>query len=364
MYVVAKEMALTWGSPNWLWLLCLIPWLIGGLLLNARWRNRTTAHFGKASTVSPLITGKPYWWRWLHGLLFIISLALIIIAIASPQYGSRTRVLKKQGIDVVIALDFSKSMLAQDVHPSRIERAKSELNLILNDLKGDRVGLVAFAGETIEFPMTVDYSAIRLFLRDLDPMDLPVGGTAIGKALIAAKRLIERSTLHSDNPNGTETHKRARVVILMTDGEDHAGNPIAAAEELKQAGIKVYSIGIGSRTGQPIPVYAEDGTLVDHMKDRSGQLVMTSLSHQNEQVLKCIASITGGDYISAPEGTVGITEIQRALNQFQKSEQQSRHVTVYENRFAIVLLPGFLLLVLEALLPEAWFFTRRKKRET
>jgi Ca-activated chloride channel family protein len=315
--------------------------------------------FGKPETLVPLIAGRAQWWRLTRALLVLTGVALVIVAFAGPQYGSRTRVLRKRGIDVVIALDFSKSMLAQDVHPSRIKRAKAELEQLLSDLDGDRVGLVAFAGDAMAFPMTVDYSAVRLFLRDLGPMDMPVGGTAIGKALIASKRLIESS--NEGREDETAPALRSKVVLLLTDGEDHEGDPIAAAEELKAAGIKVYTVGIGSNSGEPIPSYTADGTLAGHMKDSDGRLVMTSLSAENEETLREIASMTGGEYVRADEGTVGVLQIRRELAKLQASERKARRVTVHENRFALVLLPAFLLIVLEGLLPEAWI-VRRKKR--
>lgn len=352
---------MSWADPHALWLLALLPLGIAGLWWSAARRKRSTEMFGRSTTVEPLIAGRAQWWRATRALLMTFGVALTIIALAGPQYGSRTQVLRKRGIDIVIALDFSKSMLARDVHPSRIKRAKAELERLLSELDGDRVGLVAFAGEAMAFPMTVDYSAIGLFLRDLGPMDMPVGGTAIGKALIAARRLIESSS----QPRGDESGAppRSRVVILLTDGEDHEGDPIAAAEELKSSGIKVYAVGIGSGTGEPIPTYAADGTLTGHMKDAEGRLIMTSLSPQNEETLERIASITEGVYVKAEEGTVGMEEIRSELAKLQASEQKARRVTVHENRFALALLPAFLLIVLEGLLPEAWV-VRRRRRES
>jgi len=349
----------TWADERALWLLLLVPVVLGAYAWAARRRQRATATFGDDDTLAPLIVGSGQWWRFARALLWIVGFTLLVVAFAGPQYGSRTRVLRKRGIDVVIALDFSKSMLAQDVHPSRIKRAKAELARLLGDLDGDRVGLVAFAGDAMAFPMTVDYSAIRLFLRDLSPIDMPVGGTAIGKALVASKRLIERSTESRDDPN--DPTRRAKVVILFTDGEDHQGDPIAAAEELKAAGIQVYAVGIGSPNGEPIPSYTADGTLTGHMKHRDGRLVMTSLSPENEEVLKEIAQITGGQYVRAREGTVGVDQIRAAIGKLQATEQKARRVTVHENRFALVLLPAFLLVVLEGLLPEAWVVRRRRR---
>lgn len=350
---------MTWADPKLLWLLALLPAAVAALWWNAARRQRATELFGKRGTVEPLIAGRAKWWRRTRATLWVVGTALVIIAIAGPQYGSRTRVLRKRGIDIVIALDFSKSMLARDVHPSRIKRAKGELERLLADLDGDRVGLVAFAGDAMAFPMTVDYSAVRLFLRDLGPMDMPVGGTAIGKALIASKRLIESSNEGRSNEGNPDA--RSRVVILLTDGEDHEGDPVAAAEELKAAGIKIYAVGIGSGGGEPIPSYTSDGTLTGHLKDKDGRLVMTALSPENESTLQEIASITGGEYVRAEEGTVGVTEIRAELAMLQASERKARRVTVHENRFALALLPGFLLILLEAILPEAWIVRRRRR---
>jgi len=350
---------MSWADPRSLWLLALLPVAIAALWWGSARRQRATEIFGKKATVENLILGRSRWWRLARAALLLVGTALVIVAFAGPQYGSRTRVLRKRGIDIVIALDFSKSMLAQDVHPSRIKRAKGELEHLLSDLDGDRVGLVAFAGDAMAFPMTVDYSAVRLFLRDLGPMDMPVGGTAIGKALIASKRLIESSNESRDEESGPD--QRSKVVLLLTDGEDHEGDPLAAAKELSEAGIKVYAVGIGAGSGEPIPSYTADGTLVGHMKDADGRLIMTSLSPENEDTLKRIASITGGEYVRAEEGTVGMSQIRGELAKLQASERKARRVTVHENRFALVLLPGFLLIVLEAILPEAWIVRRRRR---
>jgi Ca-activated chloride channel family protein len=350
---------MSWANPDALWLLALIPVAVAALGWHAARRRRATESFGNDATLEPLIAGRARWWRTTRAVLALLGISLAIVAFAGPQYGSRTRVLRKRGIDIVIALDFSKSMLAKDVHPSRIKRAKAELDVLLNDLDGDRVGLVAFAGDAMAFPMTVDYSAIRLFLRDLGPMDMPVGGTAIGKSLISAKRLIESSTVGRGDQS--DASPRSRVVILLTDGEDHEGDPIAAAEELEEAGIQVYAVGIGSSSGEPIPSYTADGTFIGHVKDADGRLVMTALTAENEATLQEIASITGGQYVRAEEGTVGVRQIRRELAKLQASEQKARRVTVHENRFALVLLPAFLLLVLEGILPEAWILRRRRR---
>jgi Ca-activated chloride channel family protein len=237
-------------------------------------------------------------------------------------------------------------MLAQDVRPSRIERAKAELTQFISELGGDRIGLVAFAGETMTFPMTIDYAAAALFFRELGPYDMPVGGTAIGRALTAAKRLLERST----PPKGND---RARVVILMTDGEDHEGDPVAAAKELAEMGAQVFVVALGSRSGEAVPTYGDDGTWTGYAHDQEGNQVVSVLSEDAEARLREIADVTGGQYIAPRRGDVGMHEIRAQMQRMKQSEIEARRVTVHEERYALVLLLAFLLVVLEALLPEA-----------
>jgi Ca-activated chloride channel homolog len=250
-----------------------------------------------------------------------------------------------------VVVDFSQIIPAQDVRPSRIERAKAELTRFISRLGGDRVGLVAFAGETMEFPMTVDHGAAALFFRQLTPYDMPVGGTAIGRALTAAQRLLERA----DRDAKTDKNKRTKVVILMTDGEDHEGDPVKAAEELKAIGAKVFVVALGSRSGEPIPTYAEDGTWTGYMRDQSGNPILSTLTKEAETQLKKVAQITEGEYFEPRKGSVGMEEITAAMRKMKQSELKARRVTVHEERYALVLLLAFLLIVLEALLPEAWY---------
>jgi Ca-activated chloride channel family protein len=212
----------------------------------------------------------------------------------------------------------------------------------------------------MEFPMTVDYSAASLFFRDLGPYDMPVGGTAIGRALTAAKRLLERSTTQTTEGDKSQ---RARVVILLTDGEDHEGDPVAAAEELAKIGARVYAVGIGTRTGEPIPTYTDDGTWTGYMRDQNGSPVLTALTGDNEAQLKKIAQATGGKYFAAGRGSVGLDQIRAEVRRMKQSELKARKVTVHEERYAPVLLIAFLLVLLEALLPEALFARAASRRK-
>jgi Ca-activated chloride channel family protein len=354
---------MTWHAPWILWLLALVPLIGVALLWGYRLRMQAAERFGADSARKRLLQGRSSGLRAARAVLVLLGIACAIVALARPQYGSRTRMLRKRGIDVVVALDFSKSMLARDVRPSRIDRAKAEITAFLNELGGDRVGIVAFAGETMEFPLTVDYAAVALFFRDLGPYDMPVGGTAIGRALTAAKRLLERSGHdQGGNPGEEDKNRRSRVVILLTDGEDHEGDPLAAAEDLAKIGARIYAVGIGTRTGEPIPTYADDGTWTGYMRDSSGNSVLTSLSTDNEAQLKKLAEATGGKYFPAGRGSVGMDQIRAEMRRMKQSELKARKITVHEERYAAVLLLAFLLVLLEALLPEAWFGQKRKEQ--
>jgi len=354
---------MSWAAQSTLWLLVLVPMIAAVLVLGWHMRRRATKRFGDEKTTWSLVIGRPAGWRATRGVLAVLALGLTVVALAGPQYGSRVRILRKRGVDVVVVIDFSKSMLAQDVRPSRIERAKAEVSRFIGELDGDRVGIVAFAGETMQFPMTHDYAAASLFFRDLGPYDMPVGGTAIGRALVAAKALLERS----DGSGGPDAHERARersrVVILLTDGEDHEGEPVDAARELAELGAKIHVVGVGSRTGEPIPTFAPDGTWTGYMRDDSGNPVMTALTAHNEDQLRQIARASGGRYFKARQGTVGMEEIRREMRRMKQQERRSRRVTDREDRYALVLLPAFLLLVLEGILPEAWIARRRRRAQ-
>ena len=356
----ALSTMLSFRSGELLWLLALVPILVAVAIAAWLSRKRSTARFGSEANVHALTHGSPRAFRATRNVLIIVAFALTAITLAGPQYGSRTRILRKRGVDVVVALDFSKSMLARDVSPSRIERAKAELIRFINELDGDRIGIVAFAGETMEFPMTIDYAAANLFFRDLGPYDMPVGGTAIGRALVAAGRLIERST-PPPPPGERDPAPRSRVVVLITDGEDHEGDPLTAARELADKGVKIFVVGVGTATGEPIPTFAPDGTWTGYLRDDEGRPVTTALTSEIEATLRQIATNSGGQYIRAGRGRIGVEEIRRAMRRMKQQENRARRVTVHEDRYVFVLVPAFLLLLLEALLPDAWVGRRRRK---
>lgn len=338
------------ASPELLWLLLTVPLLAGGLLLGWARGRAAARRVGEEALVRRLVADRSPVLRVVKAAAVLLGVALALAALARPQYGGSTRLLRKRGIDIVVALDFSKSMLARDAYPSRIELAKREVMAMLAELAGDRVGLVAFAGETMTYPLTTDYRAVGLFLRDLTPADMPIGGTALGEAIRASTRLFE-----SDRTSA----RRSRVLILMTDGEDLEGGPLEAAQAAAAAGVKIYALGIGSGANEPIPLTAEDGSWLGYMRGRDGSIVTTRLSADNEAQLRELARVTGGRYFRAARGQVGLRDIRAELAHLKRRELKARKVTIYEEKYAVFLLPAFLLLLLDAVLAEA---IRRRAR--
>lgn len=266
------------------------------------------------------------------------GLLLFALALAQPQCGSRTELARRRGIDLVVALDASKSMLARDVAPDRLDRAKLELNALLDSLKGDRVGIVAFAGDAyVQCPLTSDYAAAKLFLRAVDPEQMQQGGTNIGAALELAQNMLESA----------DRGAKDRVVVLLSDGEDLSGEATDASESLKAAGIKVYAVGIGSEAGEPIPELGKSGEVVGYKKDASGNTVLTRLDRAG---LEAIAQLTGGEFFFQPHG-VAVQEVAARIDRLQKSEIESRLTVRWDERFQAFLAPGLLLLALGLLLP-------------
>ncbi|HET9450792.1 MAG TPA: VWA domain-containing protein [Aggregicoccus sp.] len=273
----------------------------------------------------------------LQGSLHGLGLCLLGLALAQPQCGSKSEVVKKRGIDVVVALDASKSMLARDVAPSRLERAKLELTTLLDELKGDRVGLVVFAGEAfVQSPLTSDYAAAKLFLGAVEPEQMPQGGSNIGAALRLSKQVLE----------GADRGAKERVVVLLSDGEDLFGEVDDAARELADAGIQVLTVGVGSEAGEPIPLTNRRGEFVDYQKDRSGQTVITRLDRAG---LSAIAEATGGAFFYQQRG-VAMAQVLERIERLQKSELESRVAVRYDERFQYFAAPGLALLVLGMLL--------------
>lgn len=275
------------------------------------------------------------------------GMLLLAAAALQPQCGTRSVVAKRFGMDVVIAIDASNSMLARDVKPSRLERAKLELSSLIDRLKGDRVGIVVFAGDAfVQCPLTNDYAAAKLFLRAVSPADLPQQGTAIGPALRVAGNLME----------GGDRGAAGRAVVLLTDGEDHTGDVETETKRLSDQGVRVFTVGIGSTSGEPIPLVDADGRVAGYKKDRQGRTVMTRLA---EGVLAEIADKTSGRYVHSASGDLGVGEVYEELERMDKAEFETRMTVQYENRFESFAWPGFVFLLVGLSVGEGRF--RRRK---
>ncbi|MCA9666063.1 MAG: VWA domain-containing protein [Myxococcales bacterium] len=330
------------ANANLLWLLLLIPAVVVGMSLRFAWRRRMMAKLANTGQAAKLAGTISHGRRLAKAILLVVGLALLITTVARLQGGMKAELAVYKGIDIVVALDFSKSMLARDAYPSRIERAKHELDRLLDRLKGDRVGLVAFAGETLSYPLTTDYSAARIFWRDMMPNDMPVGGTAIGKALTAATRLL--LGVRAKGP------PRSQVILLLTDGEDTVSDPIAAAKEAAKLGIRIFAVGIGSASGDVVPELDDDGKIIGYQKKPSGKGVVTSRLDATQ--LRKIARLTKGKYIGMSPKEFGVEPIIAELSKLTRAEAQSRMVRHFKDIPQWLLFPAFMLLLIDAVLSD------------
>jgi len=281
--------------------------------------------------------------------VFLLALACLIIAASNPQVGTKLQEVKQTGIDVFILLDVSRSMTAEDIKPNRLEKAKYQISNLIQKLHGDRIGLLIFAGQAyIQFPLTTDYSAANLFLSAVDVNSVPQPGTAIGSAI----------RLATDSFDSSST---AKVVIVITDGEDHEGDVMEAVNDAVAKQIKIYTIGLGSTGGVPIPVYDNRGSLTGFKKDNEGKAVLTKL---DEESLKQIAEAGLGEYFRGNNYEDYLDKIYSDLSEIKKSEFGVKKVTDYEDRFYYFLIPAILLLVIELFISEKkspWYSRINKK---
>jgi Ca-activated chloride channel family protein len=332
------------AAPIWLFgtafaLVVAALFVVGSVL-----RARNVRKFGDELVVGSLLTAQAGGRRALKGVLCVLAVALAFVAAAQPQYGRGTRLIPATNLDLVIVLDYSKSMYARDIAPSRTQRAKSEVARLISSLPGARFGAIAFAGQPIAFPLTSDGPAISQFFQQMTPNDMPVGGTAIARALEAGHELLARDPL-------SKTHKR--VMLLVTDGEDLEGDPVSVATAAAQDEITIFVVQIGGRTPEPIPQVSETGEVHGMRTDEDGKPLTTSLSAEGEAQLGSIASSTGGAVVRSDAGQTGIAEIERRLKQLMTEELSERVETIYADVYIYPLGLALLLVLLEAFVPEA-----------
>ncbi len=270
--------------------------------------------------------------------LIILSIILLVIAAANPQVGSKIEEVKQTGIDVFILLDVSLTMDAQDIKPSRLEKAKYQVENLIRRLQGDRIGLIIFAFEPyVQFPLTTDYSAASLFLNPVDIHSVPQQGTSIAKAINLATESFDYKVTSQ------------KVIVIITDGEDLEGGVDDAVSVAVKKGIKIYTIGLGSPDAVPVPVYNKQGNQIGFKQDKEGKTVLTKL---DEGTLKRIASASYGKYYRGSNYEDYLEKIYDELSSLEKAEFGIKKVTDYENRFYYFLFPAILLLIIEFLIPE------------
>jgi Ca-activated chloride channel family protein len=318
-------------------LLWLVPLAALALVVIYRRKRRDLLAFCDAE-LAPRLAGERIQARgFLKSLLLLGGLALMILALAGPRWGSRYQEVSQKGVDIMLAVDVSSSMLVGDVRPSRLERARREVQDFLQVVAGDRVGLVAFAGAAfVQCPLTLDYGALSMFLEALKPDLIPVPGTDLGAALDAA--------LSAFDP-ATETD---RVIVLITDGEDNEGAGLKSAERAARAGVKIFIFGIGDPAGGPVPEAQGQGGF---KKDAGGRMVMSRL---DESGLKRIAEVTGGTYVRSTTGDPDLDLLYYSgiKMKTEASVLKSGKIKVYEERFVVFVLAAFVLLLLEAMIGE------------
>ena len=322
------------ANPQYLWLLLAVPALVALYWLAARNRRRRLARFGRPGILEELMPEVSTGRTALRFILFCAAVALVILAAARPQFGSKLREEKAQGIEMMLTVDVSNSMLAEDFEPNRLERTKYAIGKLFEGLQQDRVGLVVFAGEPkVQLPITSDYRMAKAFAKRISPSMASVQGTSIGKALSLAEMSFSSGSGDS------------RVIILITDGEDHEGNVMQAAERAAEQGIRIFTIGIGTPEGAPIEIGGE------FIKDEKGDMVVSKL---DEKMLQEIARITGGAYIRATKQSIGLDEIVRAINDMEQSELSTVRFEEYNEQFQYLIAVAFALLLVEF-----WLLDRR-----
>ena len=325
--------------------LLLVPALAALFLAALKARRRALERFGDLELVRKLSASVSRRGRAAKGVLLLATVSLLVLALARPQFGTRIETVRSEGQDVVVALDVSLSMLAEDVAPNRLDRARLEIMRILGRLDGDRIGLVAFAGSAfVQAPLTVDYGAAAMFLNAMDPDLISLQGTNLGEALTVALDAFEE---------GTVDH---RALVVVTDGEDHEGEIEGALERAVQEGVRIHTVGIGSLEGVPIPEIDERGVRTGFKRDEEGNVVTSRL---DEATLERVSERTGGRYFPATATGMSLDPLIEEITGGVGRELEAREVRQFDEQFQIFLGAALLLLLVEAVVPD-----RRRKTET
>jgi Ca-activated chloride channel family protein len=322
---------------GFLYFLLVIPLLVLIYILMQYFHRRAMMRFTDKEFFNTLMPLRSMARRNFKFILFLSALTLLIIAVARPQFGSKLEQIKREGIEMIIALDVSRSMMAEDVKPNRLERAKQAIVELINLMKDDKIGLIIFAGDAYtQLPITADYISAKMFLLNISPEVVSKQGTAIASAIELGTKSF------SQDP------KAAKVIVIISDGEDHIGDPVQAAKDAVEKGIKVFTIGMGSPTGSPIPL-TNSGSQSGFLKDRNGDVI---ISRMDPTTLSKIAESGGGEFFSASTSNVGLDRLYNKLNKLNKSEIETRVYSEYDDQFPYLIFASLLLLVFDLLILE------------
>lgn len=318
------------ANIEYLYLLLAIPVMTGLYVWSNIVRRRRLARFGNPETVALLMPESSKGRRTTKFVIFLSALAMLIVAAARPQFGSKLKEVEREGVEIMVAVDVSNSMLAEDFEPNRLERTKYAVSRVLDGLTEDKIGVIVFAGDAyVQLPITSDYVTARNFVNQISPSLVTKQGTAIGAAINLAASSFSSQSEHS------------RVIILVTDDENHEDDALAAAEHAAQQGISIYTIGIGTPEGAPIRM----GN--DYIRDNKGEIVVSKL---DEEGLQKIAAVTGGAYVRATSQSMRLQEVIDMINRTEKSKFSAEVFEEYNERYQYPLAAALALLILELLI--------------
>lgn len=324
-------------EPTYFIYLAIIPVLFVLYLLVLWWKKRTQKQFADSNLIQKLSPEQSTFKSFLKIVVVSLGFAFLVIGLVNPKMGTKLETIKREGVDIVFALDVSKSMLAEDIAPSRLDKAKQIISRIIENLGSDRVGIIIYAGNSYPLlPITTDHAAAKMFLQNANPDMVSSQGTAINEA-------VERGITYFDNDEQTN-----RFLFIVSDGEDHEENTVSLAEEAKKQGIKIYTIGVGTEKGGPIPIRS-NGSVISYKKDNKGEVVITQMK---EEVLKTIANEGNGKYINGNKTQETITIIEDLLLKAEKSEFETKQFSDYKDQFQWFVGLGLLFLIIDVLLLE------------
>jgi len=324
-------------KTEYLYLLLLLPVAAGLFLYSFYWQRKKRAQFGDTALFKRLVQGLSTGRIIIRSVIALLAIAAVVLALANPIKGSREETLEQKGIDIVFAIDVSKSMLAEDVNPNRLDKSKQIVSEVIKHLGTDRIGIVGYAGSAYPvLPITSDFGIGRMYLQSMNTNMVSSQGTAIGEA-------IKLATSYFDNP------KAGKVLVLLSDGEDHGEDAEDAAEEAQEAGISIITVGIGTTEGGTIPL-KEDGVTRQLKRDKNGEVVVTKLFPDQ---LKAIAETANGKYIEAVTPRQNATAIMKSIATIEKTAYKTRRVADFNSHYQLPALIAFILLVLDLFILDA-----------